>query len=317
MLRETNLQGGNRTPDLDGAATANLDVSVVLSVKNEEIYVESALESILAQSGLSFEVIVVDDGSIDATHAIVSGMLSDHANLHLFRNPGRGKCAAFNYGVSQSRGKFACLFAGDDLMPQGSLAQRFVAVKDRPPQNQVVGLCRLITMSEDKRFDGHLVPRRPGRGVHSGQSYLMNEAAVESFFPVPEDLPNEDTWLEIAVTFLPGVDVVHSGVIGCAWRVHQGNSINMLVGFDEFNRKYTARMRAYSVFYDRHKDELTDEGRAGLSGLIKCEASRKTGNVIGVLLSPVGVVPKLRALSLTNKAIYWIRARLYGLLSGW
>jgi glycosyltransferase involved in cell wall biosynthesis len=317
MPGETILQGGSQMPNLDRVAAADLDVSVVLSVKNEEIFVESAVASILAQSGLSFEVIVVDDGSTDATHAIVSGMVNDRANLHLFRNPGRGKCAAFNYGISRSRGKFACLFAGDDLMPEGSLAQRLAAVRDRPPQNQVVGLCRLITMSEDKRFDGHLVPRKPGRGVFSGQSYLMNEAAVERFFPVPEDLPNEDTWLEIAVTFLPGVDVVHSDVIGCAWRVHQGNSINMLVGFDEFNRKYTTRMRAYSVFYDRHKDELTDEGRAGLSGLIKCEANRKTGNVIGVLLSPVGIVPKLRALSFTNKAIYWIRARLYGLLSGW
>ena len=121
----------------------------------------------------------------------------------------------------------------------------------------------------------------------------------------------------MAVTFFPGLDLVHSDVIGCAWRVHQGNSINMLAGFDEFNKRYTIRMRAYSVFYDRHKDELTEEGRAGLLGLIKCEENRKAGNVIGVLLSPVGVVPKLRALSFTNKAFYWIRARLYGLLSGW
>jgi len=311
------LQGANYMPKLDRVAPAELDVSVVLSVKNEEIFVKSALESILAQTGLSFEVIVVDDGSTDATHAIVSGMVDKHANLHLARNPGRGKCAAFNCGIRQSKGKFACLFAGDDLMPQGSLAQRFAAVKDRPPQNQVVGLCRLITMSEDKRFDGHLVPRKPGRGVLSGQSYLMNAAAVARLFPVPEDLPNEDTWLEIAVTFLSGLDVVHSDVIGCAWRVHQGNSINMLVGFDEFNKRYTTRMRAYAVFYDRHKDELTAEGRVGLLGLIKCEENRKAGNMIGVLASPVGLVPKLRALSFTNKRIYWIRARLYGLLSGW
>jgi glycosyltransferase involved in cell wall biosynthesis len=317
MPEENGFAGQDRYADADRVAAGELDVSVVLSVKNEEIYVESALDSILAQTGLSFEVIVVDDGSTDMTHAIVSGMASKHANLHLVRNPGRGKCAAFNYGIRQSRGKFACLFAGDDLMPQGSLAQRFSAVKNRPPQNQVVGLCRLVTISEDKRFDGHLVPRKPGRGVFSGQSYLMNEAAVERFFPVPEDLPNEDTWLEIAVTFFPGLEVVHSDVVGCAWRVHQGNSINMLVGFDEFNKRYTPRMRAYSVFYDRHKDELTAEGRAGLQGLIECEENRKSGNVIGVLTSPVGFVPKLRALSYTNRHIYWIRARLYGLLSGW
>ena len=290
---------------------------MVLAVKNEEIFVESALESILAQSGLSFEVNVVDDGSADATYVIVSGMVGNHSNLHLFRNPGRGKCAAFNYGASQARGKFVCLFAGDDLMPQGSLARRYAAVKDRPPQNNVVGLCRLITMSEDKRFDGHLVPRKPGLGAFSGQSYLMNETAVRTFFPVPEDLPNEDTWLEASVRFFPSLDVVPSDVVGCAWRIHKGNSINILLGFDEFNKRYTARMRAYSVFYDRHKDELADARRIRLLGLIQCEENRKAGSIIGVLLSRVGLVSKLRALSYTNRAIYWVRGRLYGLLSGW
>ena len=121
----------------------------------------------------------------------------------------------------------------------------------------------------------------------------------------------------MAVTFFPGLDLVHSDVVGCVWRVHQGNSINLLVGFDEFNKRYTIRMQAYSVFYDRHKDELTEEGRNGLLGLIKCEENRKAGNMIGVLLSGVALVPKLRALSYTNKPIYWVRARLYGLLSGW
>jgi glycosyltransferase involved in cell wall biosynthesis len=292
------------------------DVSVVLAVKNEEIYVESALSSILAQSGLDAEVIVVDDGSTDATYAIVSNMIIAHPNLRLFRNPTVGKVAAFNYGVSQSRGKFVCLFAGDDIMPEGTLAQRFAAVRDRPPQNEVVGLCRIITMSEDKRFDGHVVPRKPDRGALSGMSYLMNAAAVGKFFPVPETLPNEDTWMEIAATFFPTLDIVHSGVIGCAWRVHSGNSINMQAGFDEFNRKYTIRMRAFEMFYDRHKDELTDAGRAELLGLIACERNRVGGRVAGVLFSRVGLVPKLRALSITNRGFYWIRTRLFGLFSG-
>lgn len=292
------------------------DVSIVLAVKNEEIYVESSLSSILAQSGVNVEIIVVDDGSADATHAIVSRMVTAHPNLHLFRNPRVGKSAAFNYGVSQSHGKFVCLFAGDDIMPEGTLAQRLAAVRGRPPQNEVVGLCRLVTMSENKRFDGHVVPRKPDRGALSGVSYLMNRAAIQKLFPIPETLPNEDTWMEIAATFFPTLDIVHSGVIGCAWRVHSGNSINMLLGFDEFNRKYTIRMRAFEMFYDRHKDELTSAGRAELRGLIECERNRAHGRVVGVLLSRAGLVPKLRALAFTNRSFYWIRARLYGLFSG-
>lgn len=293
----------------------NSDISIVLAVKNEELFVKSALESILNQSGVSFEVIVVDDGSTDATHDIVSGIANK--KLRLFRNPGRGKCAAFNYGVSLAKGRFVCLFAGDDLMPEGSLARRYAAVKTRQSSTPVVGMCRLVTMSENKRFDGHLVPRRPGHGVFSGQSYMMNRAMVGKCFPVPVEFPNEDTWLELAVKFFPGVDVIHSDIIGCAWRIHAGNSINMLMGFDDFNTRYTNRMRAYSVFYARHQADLTEEGRKTLLGLVDCEEKRMAGNLIGILLSSVDIVSKLRALSLSNRAMYWIRARMYGSFSGW
>jgi len=172
-------------------------------------------------------------------------------------------------------------------------------------------------MSEDKRFDGHLVPRRTGRGAFSGVSYLMNPRAVQKLFPVPEHLPNEDTWLEIAVTFLPGLRLIHSDTVGCAWRVHEGNSINMLVGFDEFNKRFTARMQAYSLFYEVYGEQLTDERRSRLLGLISCEQHRIANNVSGILFSSVGIVPKLRALSLSNPTSYWIRTKLYGLLSGW
>src|SRR5690349_18216650 len=104
-----------------------VDVSVVMAVKNEQRYLESALRSVCSQSGVSLEVVLVDDGSTDDTHAIASRLLAELPMLKLHRNPGQGKCAAFNFGVRNSRGRFVCLFAGDDIMPEGSLATRWLA----------------------------------------------------------------------------------------------------------------------------------------------------------------------------------------------
>ena len=296
---------------------SGIDVSVVIAVKNEETHVESAVTSVLGQSGLEHEVIVVDDGSTDATLSILTRLAAAHPKLRLMRNPKAGKCSAFNFGVSHVRGRFVCIFAGDDLMPGGSLAARFDKVKDYPVDTPVVGLCKIVTMSEIKRFDGHLVPKRPGQGGLTGVSPLMNRLAHERIFPVPEVLPNEDTWMENAVLHFPGWTLVHSDIVGCAWRVHQGNSINMMAGFEEYNRKITVRFQAYGMFLERHGHELSAESRALLSAKAQCEAARVRADVLGVLRSPAGWVDRLRALSITNSFFYGVRQRLYGLLSGW
>ncbi|MDZ4263254.1 MAG: glycosyltransferase family A protein, partial [Pseudomonadota bacterium] len=143
---------------------SDLNVSVVVAVKNEEKYVQSAMLSILKQQGLIFELIVVDDGSEDETYNILCSLAAEHTNMRLLKNPKAGKCSAFNYGVSHAAGRFTCIYAGDDLMPEGSLAARFAMVSGFGEADAVVGLCKLITLSENKKFDGHLVPKRAGQG---------------------------------------------------------------------------------------------------------------------------------------------------------
>lgn len=292
------------------------DVSVVIAVKNEEVYVESALLSVLNQGGLNFEVLVVDDGSTDNTWNILSGISHDYPQLKIFKNPKAGKCSAFNYGVLNASGRFLCIYAGDDIMPAGSLAARFGKVKafaDAP----VVGLCKLVTMSEDKKFDGHLVPKRAGQGGLTGVSYMMSQKVVDKIFPVPETLPNEDTWMELAVTSFDDWNVVHSDIVGCQWRVHSGNSINMLVDFDTYNNKLTPRMAAIRIFYDRHGDQLSPASKNKLYQKVICEERRAKGDVLGVMTAKIDLISRLRALSACNRFFYNLRRRLYGLLSGW
>lgn len=293
-----------------------IDVTVVIAVKNEEVYLESAVRSVLQQQGLNHEVIVVDDGSTDKTPQILATLAASHAHLRVLRNPKAGKCSAFNLGVEQAAGRFVCLFAGDDIMPPGSLAERFAAVRSFNDSAATVGLCKILTMSEDKRYDGHIVPRAKGRGALSGQSPMMNRAVVAKMFPVPESLPNEDTWMELAVLYFPGWNVVHTDTVCCHWRVHAGNSINHTATFVVYNRKITARMRALTLFDEKYGSQL-GPNRHLLTARVRCETSRSRGDMLGVLRSPVTFVDRMRALSITNPFFYGVRQRLYGLLSGW
>ncbi len=154
------------------------DVSVVIAAKNEARYVAEAVNSILSQTGVAHELVFIDDGSDDATLEIVSKIAGRDANLKILRNPRKGKVSAFNYGVSQARGSWVCIFAGDDIMPAGSLAERWRAVKDVSSPKPVVGLCRLVTMSDIKSQNSVVVPKNPSRGGLTGVSYLMDRHAL-------------------------------------------------------------------------------------------------------------------------------------------
>jgi hypothetical protein len=294
-----------------------VDVSVVIAVRNEELHIESAVGSVLAQTDIALELVIVDDGSSDRTYELVDKISKGDSRVVLYRNPRKGKCSAFNLGVSIARGRFICIFAGDDLMPRGSLSARYAAISESSDEEYVVGLSKLITMSEIRRFDGHLIPRAKNKGALSGVSPLMNRRVAQIIFPTPENLPNEDTWMELAITYMPGWRVVHSDVICCQWRVHSGNSINLTLPFKEFNQRMSIRMDALELFMEKFGAQLTVSDRGILRARIEMERSRRCGDWVRVLRTPVAIVDRLRALSMTNELMYAIRVRLFGLLSGW
>lgn len=291
------------------------DVSVVIAAKNEQMHVDEAVRSVIEQEGLNVELVFVDDGSTDDTYAIVERVAQTHPNLRLVRNPKAGKCSAFNYGVALAEGRFVAIFAGDDIMPSGSLLHRYEAVKNEPDTTPVVGLCKLQMMSDNPKENGHIVPKAPGVGVLSGVSYLFNRPALAKAFPVPEQFPNEDTFLELAVLHL-GWKQVHADVVGCRWRIHSGNSINLRSSFADFNQKLTKRMKVISVFWDQFCNELTDGNKRAVQAKMQLESARARGDVVGVLSAPLGLKDRLRALAYTNAFFYGVRQRLYGMLSG-
>jgi GT2 family glycosyltransferase len=99
-------------------------ISVVIATKDRARYLERTLESLDAQIGAPpFEVVVVDNGSRDATQAVVDrcrARLAVAVNYVAEAQPNRGK--ARNRGVDAARGEYI-LFCDDDVqMPAGCIA---------------------------------------------------------------------------------------------------------------------------------------------------------------------------------------------------
>ena len=88
-------------------------VSVIMPAYNRETYIRESIDSVLAQSFTDFELIVVDDGSTDATAAIVESYTD--RRIRLIRQSNRGVSVARNTGLEAARGQFITFLDSDDL----------------------------------------------------------------------------------------------------------------------------------------------------------------------------------------------------------
>lgn len=104
-----------------------LPVSVVIPAHNAEVYIEETLRSIKAQTTQPYEVIVVDDGSVDRT-----GDLAEAFGVTVIRQPQRGISAARNAAIARSTQTWIAFLDADDLWEPLKLEKQWLAVESCP-----------------------------------------------------------------------------------------------------------------------------------------------------------------------------------------
>lgn len=145
--------------------TPTCAVSVCLPTYNGADYIEEALRSILNQTYQDFELLVVDDGSTDATLDIVQSFSDPRIQLH--RNPERlGIPANWNRCLELAGGEFVCVFHQDDVMLPDNLERKV----------------HLLRADETVGF------------VHSGVEKLVEGSAPSAFADWIEDATEDTVW---------------------------------------------------------------------------------------------------------------------------
>lgn len=108
-------------------------VSVIVPVYNGEWYLDEALNSVAAQTLVAHEVIVVDDGSLDASAERVSAFAARNPSLtvHLIRQENRGQSASRNRAAAAATGELLAFLDQDDRWYPDHL-QRLAAAFSQP-----------------------------------------------------------------------------------------------------------------------------------------------------------------------------------------
>src|SRR4051812_2890151 len=95
-------------------------ISVVVPVYNVERYLEDCLESIAGQTVADLEVLMVDDGSTDASAAIAERFAARDPRFRLISQPNGGLGQARNTGAAQATGEYLAFVDSDDALPRNA-----------------------------------------------------------------------------------------------------------------------------------------------------------------------------------------------------
>jgi glycosyltransferase involved in cell wall biosynthesis len=115
---------------LPDAVSDSLDLTIAIPCLNEERFIAATLDTVVAamrELSLSYEVIVIDDGSTDRTDDVVESYRLEHPDLpvRLHRNAqNRGLNRCYVDGAFLGRGRYYRMACGDDVEPK----ETFVAI---------------------------------------------------------------------------------------------------------------------------------------------------------------------------------------------
>lgn len=172
-------------------------VSVVIPVKDRRQWITGALESVFNQTYRPLEVVVVDNGSTDATPLTVTEWAAAHCcpgfKVSLVREKMPGASAARNCGTSISKGEFIVFLDSDDRMEPGLVAEAVARFESSPSAPFVAWRRRIV----GGIHEGH-INRLPGRRPEerqivncclSTQSFMARRGAIEETGGWDPELP--------------------------------------------------------------------------------------------------------------------------------
>jgi glycosyltransferase involved in cell wall biosynthesis len=183
-------------------------VSVIMAVYNAERYLAEAVDSILAQTFRDFEFVVIDDGSTDASGAMLRDYAANDKRVRLIRRANKGQTPSLNEGIELAETDLIARMDADDVcLPQR--LEKQVAFMQQHPQVVLLGGAyalidaagRLLCMIDPPRDNATLQDHAlSGRTPICHPLAMMRREAVRKVggydpqFQVAQDL---DLWLKL------------------------------------------------------------------------------------------------------------------------
>jgi glycosyltransferase involved in cell wall biosynthesis len=130
-------------------------VTVLMPAYNAGKYIAEAIRSVLEQDFSDFELLIVDDGSVDDTREIVRSFGDDR--IRLLEQENKGISAALNTGLSEARGDYIARFDADDACLPQRLSRQIAFLEANPAYVLTGSEVEYMTAEGEHLFNYHCV----------------------------------------------------------------------------------------------------------------------------------------------------------------
>lgn len=247
-------------------------VSVIVPVFNGEKYIEKCLDSIVNQTLKELEIIIINDGSIDNTLAIISTYLQFDNRIKIINQINQKQGAARNCGLEIAQGDYVVFVDADDYIDLDYVEKMYVAAKENGVDFSVASINR--EKGKRKKFQTFYDKEQ----IYVSKNDIIDVIKAPPYFYVTGKLFNreflKEVWFEERVFYedvgfvIKIIDKVNSIVTVPNIVYHyvsnststiksfhsiakNQDKINALVGAVEFARKNNLKMQEYPIIKKR------------------------------------------------------------------
>mgnify|MGYP000904178986 CR=1 FL=1 len=150
-----------------------MDVSVIIPVYNGEHSILASLDSLVRQTHKDFEVVIVNDGSVDSTESVVKEYSSHGLKINYVYQDNGGVAAARNKGLDLATGEYVCFLDADDYYESRFIEQMYTEIKS---SNSDICYCGYNCVTPQRTFRRRTQFWR--NGVLLG--YILGKVAVQT-----------------------------------------------------------------------------------------------------------------------------------------
>ncbi|MCL1077684.1 glycosyltransferase family 2 protein [Parashewanella spongiae] len=223
-------------------------VSIIVAAYNAEKYLDDCIQSVISQTYKNWELIVVNDGSVDSTGNIVERYKKKYQNIKLINQSNQGAISARNNGLRFSSGVYFVLLDADDILYESKLEKQvsyFNSLNDKV--SLVFGRSHIC--NEELKVTSESVIHNPDKnGSYSSRLLITNLFPVHAaMFRWSHDIdfhrtnivtiPDWELWLDVADN---GLFRFHDDLV-CAYRQHSDMSAKQ----DKFDYQIRQREGLY------------------------------------------------------------------------
>lgn len=150
-------------------------ISIVIPAYNYAKTLPRAVNSVLEQLGdARAELLVIDDGSTDATPQVLEQLQAEHAGcFRALRKPNGGLSSVRNRGIEEARGQYLVFLDADDEMAPGALAALSGHISSNPGSRLIIG--GHWSVFDDGRRVRHAVKPLPATARQRVRGYLLDK----------------------------------------------------------------------------------------------------------------------------------------------